>query len=189
MKKELTITFVLLLLTFSRTSIPAVAGGLMYYAFFRNLNWKKSLLILLSFGCVAVFGLFVIKDLIQDGSFQTKFQIITESLDYYKTASLKRILFGTGFFETGHIMTYYAHNYFLMFLMETGVFGLLFLLATLFSLIKVTNGAAMIILFPFFIQVSTDSALFIPWFYVAMSFVVLFSTYHSSTHLFSKKQL
>jgi hypothetical protein len=173
MKKELIIIFVLIALTLSRASIPTVAIGLFYYLFFRNLNWKKSLSVLFAFGIIAFFGLWSLKYFINDFSFQSKFLILYESLEYYKTASLKNILFGIGFYETGNIMTHYAHNYFLLFLMETGVFGLLFLCATLFVLIKATNGAAMIVLLPFIIQTSTESNTFLPYFYVIIALMIL----------------
>ncbi|MDR0437770.1 MAG: O-antigen ligase family protein [Bacteroidales bacterium] len=174
MKKELLVAFILLILTLSRASIPAVFAGLAYYCFFRNLNWKKALLVFFSLCFVAILSLWALKFLLSDGSFQTKFLILDEALDYYKTANLKNILFGLGLSETEQIarFTYSAHNYFLLFLMETGVFGLLFLGITWFVLVKATNGAAMIILLPYFVQISAEAATFIPYFYVIMALMI-----------------
>ncbi|MCL2682466.1 MAG: O-antigen ligase family protein [Bacteroidales bacterium] len=175
MKKELTIAFVLLALTLSRAAIPSVFVGLIYYRFFRDLNWEKALLIFFLFCIVALVSLLVLMDLFFDGSFQSKFLILQESLEYYKTANLKQILFGIGFYETGYIMTHYAHNYFLLFFMESGVIGFLLLCTTWFYLIKTTRGVAIIILLPFFIQANSEGSTFMPYFYVAMAFLVLFS--------------
>jgi hypothetical protein len=172
MKKEFFIILVLIALTFSRASIPAVILGFFYYHFFKNLNWKKSLLVLLTKGIIGVFALLILRYFINDYSFQSKFLIFDEAWIYYQTASWKNILFGIGFYETGNIMTYYAHNYFLLFLMETGIIGLILLCTTLFILIKTTNGAAMIVLVPFIIQTSTESNTFLPYFYVVMALIV-----------------
>ena len=173
MKKEIWIALILIALTLSRAAIPAVAIGLFYYVFFRNLNWKKSLFVIFSIGIVGFFIVFALRYAITDYSFQSKFIIIDEAWIYYQTASLKNILFGIGFFETENIMSYYAHNYFLLFLMETGIIGLILLCATLFILVKITNGAVMVVLIPFIIQTVTESNTFLPYFYVIMALMTI----------------
>ena len=183
MKKEIWIALILIALTLSRAAIPTVAIGLFYYAFFRNLNWKKSLYVLFSIGIVGVFAVLALRYVITDHSFQSKFIIIDEAWIYYQTASLKNILFGIGFFETGNIMSYYAHNYFLLFLMETGVVGLILLCATLFILVKITNGAVMIVLIPFIIQTVTESNTFLPYFYVIMALMVTIGIKHNHSQI------
>jgi hypothetical protein len=175
LKKEFFIVLILLLLTFSRAAIPAVFIGLGYYLFFKNLNWKKSLLMLFAFGVLGIIGLSQLKYIISDLSFLSKFLIFEEFFEFYKTANLKTILFGLGLAEPLQMVEfrYTAHNYFLLFLSETGVFGLLFLLATFFFFIKATNGAAMIVLVPYFVQISSEGATFIPYFYVIMALMIL----------------
>jgi len=181
MKLEICIAVILLILTFSRASIPAVAIGLFYYFFFRNSDWKKSLVVLFSIGLFGVFLLWVLR-YFPDYSFQTKFLIVEETLYFYETASLKNILFGLGLSETETMarFTFSAHNYFLIFLLETGVFGLLFLLATFFILVKVTNGAIMIVLVPYFVQISAEAATFIPYFYVIAAFMIIMTLNNDS---------
>ncbi|MCL2027595.1 MAG: O-antigen ligase family protein [Bacteroidales bacterium] len=173
LNKEIAIAFILIALTFSRAAIPAIGAGLVYYGLFRDLNWKKSVLALFSIGIIGIISLFVLRYFISDDSFQSKFIIIEEAFEYYKTADLKSILFGIGFYETEKIMTYYAHNYFLLYLMETGVIGLFLLCATLFTLVLTTNGLAMIILIPFIIQSAAESQTFLPYFYVTMAFIIV----------------
>ncbi len=180
LKKEIWFVAVLLILTLSRASIVALAGGLIYYWFFRNLNWKKSLLLLCS-GFVFLFlSLFALKFFIHDPSFQSKFAIANESIKYYQTADLTAILFGVGFYETEHLMAYYAHNYFLLFLMESGIFGFIGLCATLLYLIKSTNGSISIVLLPFLIQTAAESVTFIPYFYVGAALIILIPLKHDS---------
>jgi hypothetical protein len=183
MKKEFFITLILLFLTFSRASIPAVFIGLSYYVFFKNLNWKKSLWVFLTFGILGAFALFGLKQLIADFSFQSKFLIFDEFIDYYEVASWKNILFGLGLSEPYQMeeFTFTAHNYFLLFLSETGVFGLLFLLITFFFFVKATNGAAMVVLVPYFVQISSEGATFIPYFYVIMTLMILLNFLKNDT--------
>jgi hypothetical protein len=56
-KKEIWIALILIVLTFSRASFPAVVFGLFYYHFFKDLNWKKSLLVLFSLVITGFFAL------------------------------------------------------------------------------------------------------------------------------------
>ena len=173
LKKELFLMLGLIALTFYRASIPAVGVGLVYFWFFRDLNWRKSLIVLSSLVCVVILGVFALKQVILDDSFQSKFLILNESLAYLQSMDLKNILFGIGISGTDIIMTHSAHNYFLVFLMETGVFGLTLLCATLIALVKVTNGKAMIVLLPFLVQTLSASNLFIPYFYVIMALMIV----------------
>jgi len=173
MKKEICVALVLIALALSRASILAIAVGLFYYAFFRNSDWKKSLITLFSIGTLGVLALLVLRNFFFDYSFQSKFLILEESLKfYYQTASLRDILFGIGILESTNIMTHHAHNHFLLYLMEMGVIGLILLCATLFVLVKVTNGKAMIVLVPFLVHAMAESNTFLPYLYVIMALMI-----------------
>jgi len=173
MKKEIGVALVLIVLALSRAAIPAVAIGLFYYFFLKNLDWKKSILALFLIGIFGVFALLNLRYLIPDYSFQSKFVLVEEAWAYYQTADIVSILFGVGFHESSNILSHFAHNHFLIFLMESGVLGLLFLCATFFVLIKITNGAAMIVLVPFLVQTMADSNTFTPYFYVIMALMLI----------------
>jgi len=172
LKKEIIIVSILIVLAFSRASIPAIAIGLFYYFFFRNLNWKKSLLVVFSIGISGILALWALR-YFPDYSFQTKFLIFEEALVYFQTAKLGNILFGIGFSNTEYILSFGAHNYFLMYLMESGVIGLLLLCATLLVFIKVSNGKITIILLPFIVQAMAASSPFLPYFYVITALMIV----------------
>lgn len=173
MKKEICVALVLVALALSRASIPAVVIGLGYYFFFRNADWKKSLAVLFSIGVLGVLALWALR-YFPDYSFQSKFLIFEEALFFYQTtATISNILFGVGFGETQHLMTHYAHNYFLVYLMESGAIGLLLLSVTLLVFIKATNGKAMLVLVPFIIQTAAESQTFLPYLYVIMALMIL----------------
>ena len=172
LKKEIAIVLILIVLCLSRAAIPAVAVGLFYYFLFKNADWKKSLLVFFSMGIFGIFVLWVLR-YFPDYSFQTKFLIIEEALIYFQTASLSQILFGLGFTLSGDVMTFGAHNYFLVYLMESGVIGLLLVCATLFVFIKASNGKVMIVLLPFIVQNMAASSVFLPYFYVIMALVIV----------------
>jgi len=173
-KNEIILALVLLFLTFSRANIPAIIIGLFYFYFFKDIEWKKSLVVLFFVGIFGVFALWSLR-YFPDYSFQTKFLILNEALYFYETASLRYILFGLGLSETEQMarFTFSAHGYFPIFLMETGVLGLLLLLTTFFFLVKFTNGAAMIVLLPYSIQTLSEGATFIPYFYVIMALMLI----------------
>ncbi|MCL2412661.1 MAG: hypothetical protein FWC98_00800 [Bacteroidales bacterium] len=172
LKKEIAIISILIVLAISRAAIPAVVVGLFYYFFFKNADWKKSLLVFFSMGVFGVFVLWVLR-YFPDYSFQTKFLILEETLIYFQTASLNQILFGLGFTLSGDIMTFGAHNYFLVYLMESGVIGFLLVCATLFVFVKASNGKVMIVLLPFIVQNMAASSSFLPYFYVIMAFIII----------------
>jgi len=171
LKKEIVIISVLIVLAISRAAIPAVVVGLLYYFFFKNADWKKALLVFFSMGFFGILALWALR-YFPDYSFQTKFLILEEALIYFQTASLSQILFGLGFTLSEDIMTFGAHNYFLVYLMESGVIGLLLVCATLLIFIKASNGKVMIVLLPFIVQTMAASSSFLPYFYVIMALMV-----------------
>jgi O-antigen ligase len=99
--------------------------------------------------------------------------ILEEALVYFQTAGLSNILFGIGFSTTEYFLLYGAHNYFLMYLMESGAIGLLLMCATVLVFIKISDGKVMIILLPFIIQTMAASSPFLPYFYVIIAFIII----------------
>jgi len=170
--KEIIIVSILIVLALSRAAIPAVAVGLFYYFFFRNLDWKKALLVFLATGVFGALALWATR-YFPDDSFQTKFLILDESLAFLKTVDLKTFLFGIGLANSSEIMTFGAHNLFLLFLLESGIIGLLLKCIILLAFIKVTNGKITIVLLPYIVQSMAASSAFMPYFYVVIALMII----------------
>lgn len=169
------ILFALLFLTVSRAAWLAGIVGWIYARFLR----KQSLLFFLVLGAfltlaaLAVYFIVLQERLENDLSFQSKFDIARDILKYYSTASLPEILFGIGFSNSLPRMGVYAHNFAAIFLVESGVFGLVFMVLLFLQFLASTGGRALIVLLPFLIATISASLMFIPFFYVVMGLIFL----------------
>lgn len=144
-----------LFLTFSRAAF--LAAIISYFIFF---NIKK-----FRFRAIFCFFTFFIILLIMlmfylngnsyvevDGSFNSKFYIIAKGLDvYFNEFDTINKLFGIGIGNFKNISGIFAHNIFITFLLEFGLFGTLFLLIVAIYFIKNTNYFCLFIFLPNFI--------------------------------------
>ncbi|MEG2666326.1 MAG: hypothetical protein RSA02_04855, partial [Bacteroidales bacterium] len=171
-RKLIFLFIILLFLTLSRACVFAAILGLIYFFVPKR---KNLLLILAAFlVLISVFGLFVIYPLFRyDLSFMSKFDIFNYACAYLQTATLWQWLFGVGLSESDKVMLIYAHNYWLVFLVETGISGLLALVYMFIHFIWKTKGVALYVLLPFFLATASSSVTFIPELYIAMAIMFL----------------
>ncbi len=168
------ILIVLVGLTLSRAGLLAMTAGLIYFFAFHNKSLKFKILVgLILMALFAGCLYFIIyPKIMNDDSFISKFYIIEQAKTYFKTADIKELLFGIGLANSSEEMGIYAHNYFLVFFVETGLIGLLFSAASFIIFIVETRGAALIVLLPFMVITSTTTNLFLPYFYVVMAIMI-----------------
>lgn len=166
----------LLIIAFSisRAAWFATFIGLFYFYLFRN----KSLKYKLSIGCSLVILLiyfiivYIIPIIQNDASFLTKFDIINASSSYFSTkANFESLLIGVGCSISIEKLGIFAHNYFLVFIIEMGIPAFLFMLFSWFKFVSMTKGKALIVLVPFFIVTLSSFLTFGPFFYAVMALI------------------
>jgi hypothetical protein len=169
------ILLVLLVLTISRAAWFGAAVGWVYfrYLYGRKIPSYMLNLILLSLGAVLFYVFFIEARIKDDISYNTKFEIVTVAIDYMKKAPALNLFFGQGFSKSLDVLDIYAHNFLLVFLIESGIAGLVFMIVLLIQFVVTTRRKALIILVPFILTTLSASMTFIPYLYVVMALVYI----------------
>ncbi len=170
------ILIILIALTFSRAVWIASIFGVIYVSYFRG---RTLLFYFINFvGAVVLLGfvyVFYLRErIVSDLSFKSKLYIIDVVAEYLKSASAQELLFGIGFSNSLVRLDIYAHNFFMVFLIESGAIGFALIITLFLQFIFITRGKALFILVPFFISTMSNTVTFMPYFYVIIALIVLF---------------
>jgi O-antigen ligase len=168
---------IVLCLTFSRAAIFSFSIGILYYKYFRKLNRIWFTLLIFFSGLVLIFILptFILPFLKNDASSNTKVELIDEVFKYYLNADWVNIIFGIGNYNSMKVFSIYAHNYILVFAVETGLLGLTLLFTQFIHFILKSRNEILVVLVPFFVQVMSSTTIFIPHFYMVSAIIIYFS--------------
>lgn len=182
---------VLLGLTLSRAGYVAAVVGLLYFCWpvHQKIIEKKSAskksakkrlypLIGLLVGLTALFVLagFLYSHVQYDASFISKFQIFYAFSDYWQQASWVEKLFGTGLTRSETAMGIYAHSYGLVFLVETGMVGLVLMLSTFIVMLLDSRFEGLYLLLPFAVATLSEAVLFMPELFLFLSLMMAMKT-------------
>lgn len=164
---------VLLGLTLSRACWIAAFIGLLYFLMpAKSLKYVwVSLGVCLLVGMVG-FVTFVYPRVQYDASFISKFQIWYAFLDYWRQASWPEMLFGVGLTRSTMEMGMYAHNYVLVFLVETGLIGCLLMVGLFGRILFDSRGEGLCLLLPFAVATLSSTVLFVPELFLFLSFMM-----------------
>ena len=109
-----------------------------------------------------------------DASFATKFHIVYATISYIQTSSLMKILFGVGLGNSINSLGIGAHNFFIVYFIETGLFGLILICTFWWILLKRSQYKIGIVLFPFLISGLSFAPIIVPYLYsIAATILVL----------------
>lgn len=165
-----------LCLTFSRAAFFSFLIGIIYFYIIRKMNsiyfYLASLVLSFILIIVLPYGIELLQG---DASTNSKFGLVDEVFKFYSNADLLRILFGIGNYNSINALGMYAHNYFLVYLIEMGIFGLTLLLFQFVYFVYISKKEILVILIPFLVQVMSSSTIFIPHFYMISAIFCFFS--------------
>jgi len=179
-KKFTTLKILLILvlcLAFSRAAIFSFGIGIIYYKYLRKMKNNSFYTLILFSSVIFIFTLptYIIPFLQKDASANTKVELISEVLKYYSNADWISIIFGIGNYNSQKAFSIYAHNYILVFAVETGIVGLTLLFTQFLNFVKKSRNESLVILIPFLVQVMSSTTIFIPHFYMVSAIIVYFS--------------
>ncbi len=163
---------ILIFATISRASILSLVLFSFLYIF-RQKIYKYRIAIFIS-SIILAFLLFPILFEYRtiDDSFSTKFGIFDRTFEYISNANFVHVLFGVGFGNAVEVLDIGAHNFFVTYLVESGVLGLLLLVVFWSYMLYKTRFKAGIIMFPFLLNGMSLASGAIPYLY-AMFAVIL----------------
>ncbi|MFD1000679.1 O-antigen ligase family protein [Ohtaekwangia kribbensis] len=166
---------ILLVLTFSRAGWVGAFLGWIYIRFLRKQKFTFYLINFLFFSVTLslFYKLYLQQKIESDLSFQSKLDIIKVVYKYISDASLSELLFGIGFSNSSERLGIYAHNFFMVFFIESGIFGLFIIVSMFVQLTVATNRKALFIIVPFLITTLSSSITFMPFLYVSLAIIFL----------------
>lgn len=157
-----------LFFTFSRAMIISFVALFMYILFY----YKQKIFV----KGIAVFfilcmSLVVLNKILSDVSFLSKIQLFDDLFKYLKTISVSQVLFGNGTMSSEHILSFYAHNFVALFIIEFGViFFFLFLLSI--AVVCIDVGKHSFYILPFFIGAAISyMSPYIPFVWTAFALI------------------
>ncbi|HFV8474734.1 TPA: O102 family O-antigen polymerase, partial [Escherichia coli] len=137
------ITYILLFLTMSRAAMVTLLA-MLYVLNNKAKIGKRSALVFLFVICVFIY--MSISYLFEnsnysniDGSFNSKFYIISQAFEFYTTQSLMTHMFGVGLGNTEQLLGIFAHNIYVTLVLEFGFIGSFLFITFIFYSLKKTN--------------------------------------------------
>lgn len=176
------ILLILLALTFSRAAWFGFIVGWIYMRYLQNRRlgfYIVNLIVFITAG-ILLYKFYLQAKISSDLSYQSKFDIIGTVLRHFEDISRSELLIGIGFSNSLERMGVYAHNFFMVFLIESGVIGLFFIVLLLLQFTISTRMKALYVLVPFLITTLSSTITFMPFFYVVIALIFVFENKRTS---------
>lgn len=172
--KELLLLVFLLFFAFSRAGWLSVVFGSVALSFIHKKNRNKISFFRLGIMMflILIVLIFLFSALSYDGSFETKIEIWTLTLDFLKNASLRDLLLGLGFLNSIQVVKFnVAHTLISTLLMDTGLISLFLYFLCWIPILKQSRGFALYILMPVFIFALSFIQQMIPYLYITLAVI------------------
>lgn len=163
---------ILILATISRASILSLVLFSFLYIIRKNIYKNKKTIFIFIITLVFLLFPILLEYRTIDDSFSTKFGIFNRTFEYISNANFANLLFGVGFGNTVDVLDIGAHNFFVTYLVESGVIGLIFIIIFWSYILFKTRFKAGIVMFPFLLNGMSLASGAIPYLY-AMFAVIL----------------
>ena len=167
------IVFLFLILTFSRAALLGSCCFLIYWYIFRKLSYMNRGFIIIALCIPAVF---LINYCLSDESFKTKLFIYNKTYEWLKDTNTFNLLIGVGMQNSIKALSFYAHNYFSLFLVEYGLIGLILFLMQIVIMIVLSKGTLFIII-PYLVLGLSYIPYFSPYLYLCLGIIFSFDYY------------
>lgn len=166
------ILFLLIIATLSRANIIAMILFTLLYPL-RYLFYQYRLATLISL-ILAIPIFFFLQNYVAqfDDSFLSKFHIIDLTKEYLQHATITELLIGVGFGNSDTVLGIGAHNFFIIYLVESGIVGLALIVNLLYLILKKSRYKAGIVVFPFLLSGLSFSPTATPYLYAIFSLII-----------------
>ncbi|MEH8161482.1 O-antigen ligase family protein [Aeromonas allosaccharophila] len=167
----------LLILTMSRAAIIATIICMGVFYSHKTYKWKSYVVLVFYFfvffalAYIYLFDSFSFQDF--DGSFNSKFYIISKAMELYDTLPLSSLLFGVGLGNFDKYTGIFAHNIFVTVIMEMGIVGTISFLCFITYSVSKSNSAALYIWLPTLICGISLFGVYTPYLFLINTAIVL----------------
>jgi hypothetical protein len=168
----LMILSILIFTTISRASIISLILFSMLYLIRHKIYKHRLTVFILSIIIIIILFPILLKYRSIDDSFSTKFGIIDKTILYVQNTDFINLFFGVGFGNAVDVLDIGAHNFFVTYLVESGLIGLILVIIFWSQILYKTKFKAGIVMFPFLLNGMSVSSGAIPYLY-AMFAVIL----------------
>lgn len=140
-RSEIAVACTLVIASLSRSAVIASALGLLLY-FLRSSSRRAqvSAFVLLFLVGISFVSTEISTYFVEDGSFQSKFEIFHAVGAHLHNSDLFTVLFGTGLGSAKALLHIHTHNIYLTYLVETGAAGLLLFLIFVVTYVRRVDG-------------------------------------------------
>ncbi len=169
----ISILVVLIFVTLSRSSIISFLLGILFFRL-RHIIYRYRIISFIAFSLIIsmLFLVFLNYRYIDD-SFSTKFYILERTLEYINKTDITGILFGVGFGNAYSVLDIGAHNFFVCYLVESGLIGLVMVLILWTQILLKTRFKAGVVIFPFLLNGMSLTTGAIPYLYCMFSVILI----------------
>lgn len=164
---------ILLFATISRASIFSIVVFSFLYVFRQIIYENRKLIFFVSLILAFILFPILFEYRMIDDSFSTKFEIIDKTIEYLSKASLTNLLFGVGFGNAVEVLDMGAHNFFVIYLVESGFIGLILIVILWTYILLKTKYKAGIVMFPFLLNGLSLATGAIPYLYVMFALILV----------------
>jgi len=171
--KSFFILFFLIFATLSRANILSLLIFLILYKFRAFFYKYKKLVFITTISLISFMIPILLKYRKIDDSFSTKFGIFERTFEYFANATLSNQFFGVGFGNAYEVLKIGAHNFFVTYLVESGLIGLVFVLIIWTYFLIKSKYKIGIVMFPFILSGMSLASGAIPYLYVMFAIILV----------------
>lgn len=174
-KKGHFVSILLSILIIATISRAAILSMLLFFIFynFRNLIYRKRKFIFISsLLFIPLIYVYALSLAHIDGSFHSKFLIVSKTIDYLSSTNFINLLFGVGFGNASTVLNMGAHNIFVVNIVEAGLLGLILTIILWYKILLESKYKAGIVMFPYILAGLSFSSLAIPFVYIIFALIL-----------------
>lgn len=165
---------VLTILTLSRASIASLIIFTLIYPM-RHTIYKHKVIVFLLVSALVIIAMIVLNTISNDidDSLASKFYIFDQTINFIESTDTMNTFFGVGFGNAVDVLDIGAHNFFITYIVESGIFGLACITLLWVTILFKSSFRAGIVMFPFLADGMSLAGHAIPYLYAMFAIILV----------------
>jgi O-antigen ligase len=166
--KYLVISFIFIILTFSRAAWVAAVFLVIFYNFFYKINITKKTF---AISLLLLFFFIIYKVFINDGGFKARIEIFIKTLEFLKKPGFPEFIIGFGANRSVLVFDRYAHNIYSILIVEYGIIGFFLFSLVILSMILDCKRNVFYVLLSYLVVAASFTPVNLPFLYCGISII------------------